>query len=60
MLLFCMRSLKLSNSNQVVVVKLFKKCKGQPISKRGTNILTSYAYLFFASFFGKLQTLTGS
>ena len=50
MLLFCTGSLKLSNSNQGVVVKLFKKCKGQPISKRGTNILTSYAYLFFASF----------
>ena len=41
MLLFCMGSLKLNNSNQGVVVKLFKKCKGQPISKRGTNILTS-------------------
>ena len=55
MLLFCMGSLKLSNSNQGVVLKLFKKCKGQPISKRGTNILTSYTYIFvFCKFFWKI------
>ena len=59
--IFCMGFWKLNSSAEVVVLKSFRKCKGQLISMRELIFYDpTQIYLFCASFFGNLKIVTGS